>query len=275
MAKLWSVLGILALLSVAGTVGPASAQWRYDEIGGEARAFVFGSSGTSIGLRCTDTPGDRDHIYLDLMVIPVDAQPDPEEVAQFVIGRWTFDIETIPQERVGALYRYQSRFSYYDPVIENMRRRMMGGSVLRFTRSFDFAPMSFTLSGSRNAISTLEAACPRLWARSRAPAPDPAPAPLATPAPAAPLPSTVPPEALAGLESYVRSIMQPQCAPGAQITLPPDMFRVSGDRVTVMTGLARCAWQFQVNPYCGAARCQSWVYAWDGGSFTLVENNLR
>jgi hypothetical protein len=35
---------------------------------------------------------------------------------------------------------------------------------VRFTRSFDFALMSFSLRGSRNAMERLEAACPRLWA---------------------------------------------------------------------------------------------------------------
>lgn len=273
MNRIWQTVIVLAGIAVL-SAAPAAAQWRYDETATEARAQVFGANGTSMGLRCTDAADDRDHIYLDLLVVPVDLQPDPEETAQFRIGTWIFDIETVPQGRVGSLYRYQSRFAYFDPQIENLRLRMMEGSVLRFTRSFDFAEMSFSLRGSRRAISALEAACPRLWARSRQPA-VPAMPPLATPAPAAPMPSTVPAEALAGLQSYVRSILQPQCTPGSDLILPPDMFRASGDRVTVMTGLARCDWQARVNPYCGAAQCQSWVYAYEGGNFTLVENSLR
>lgn len=273
-------LRVAALLGLACVLvaGPAAAQWRYEETATEARAQVFGAGGTSLGLRCTSTQEGRDQIYLDLMVIPVNLQPDDEEVAEFVIGTWRFNVETFPQQRVGALYRFESRFSYFDPVIENMRRQMMGGSVLRFTRSFDFAEMSFTLSGSRSAISALEAACPRLWARGLRPAPV-APPLAAAPAPVAPAPapvaSRVPAEAIEGLRDYVRSVVAPQCVGAGEVVLPPDMFRAAGDRVTVLMGRASCDWQVRLNPYCGARLCQTWVYAWDGGSFTLVENSLR
>jgi hypothetical protein len=271
-------LSALVALAFVTLTTPVAAQWRYEETATEARAQVFGANGTSIGLRCTTTEAGRDQIYLDLLVIPVDPQPDPEEVAEFTIGTWTFNIETIPQRRVGNLYRYQSRFSYYDPVIENMRRQMMGGSVLRFTRSFDFAEMSFTLSGSRAAIGALEAACPRLWARGARPTP-PAPPVAAGPAPAPSAPalsfSNVPAEAIDGLREYVRSVVAPQCGGARPVTLPPDMFRPAGNRVTVLMGQADCDWQVRVNPYCGAQLCQAWVYSWDGGSFTLVENSLR
>jgi hypothetical protein len=87
--------------------------------------------------------------------------------------------------------------------------------------------------------------------------------------------SLIPPDALAGLREAVGAIIASECTPGSPLTLPDRAFRVSGNRVVVNPGNARCTWRSNINPFCGAARCQSWTYLYEGGQFRLVENVLR
>jgi hypothetical protein len=265
---------ILALALGVGLSAPATAQWLYEEGPQEARAYVLGPGGTSFGFRCTTEAADRQSILIDLLVFPTGNDSDEEDVVEFEIGTWTFNLETLRTGQSGALARYQSRLSFFDTVAENLRRQVKAGSSLRFTRAFDFQLTRFTLSGSRRSVERLEQACGRLWRAGFQP---PQPVRPAVPQPPAPPPvaSRVPAEALAALQGYVRSVLAPQCAGGAEPFLPPEMFRVSGDRVTIFLGQAQCAWAFGVNPYCGAARCQTWVYGWNGADFTLLENTLR
>ncbi|AHM04393.1 hypothetical protein roselon_02042 [Roseibacterium elongatum DSM 19469] len=88
-------------------------------------------------------------------------------------------------------------------------------------------------------------------------------------------PASVPDEAVQALRNYILSVVQPQCTPGASVDLPDDAFRVSGDRVSVLLGRADCDWQFRINPFCGAARCQVWIYEWLGDRFELIAEQLR
>jgi hypothetical protein len=165
---------LISLLLLTLFATPSDAQWQYEEVGGEARAFVIGQNGTSFGFRCTGRAEDRQSILLDMMVYPTTEDADDQDVAEFEVGSWIYNFETIRVERVGAMYRYQSRFGFYDETNQTIRGALKSGSVIRFTRTFDFAPMTFTLRGSRNAIERLEAACPRLWAGARAPESAPA-----------------------------------------------------------------------------------------------------
>jgi hypothetical protein len=269
---------ILALALCAGLAGPAAAQWTYDEGPGTARAYVTAPDGTSFGLRCTSAEVDRQTVLVDLLVYPTATANGDEDVVEFEIGPWTFNLETVRIEQSGALVRYQSRLSYYDSVSENLRREVKSGAALRFTRAFDFALSRFTLSGSRASVERLERACARLWSAGLQPALRAAPPPM----PAAPRVSGAPPAAsgipepaLLGLRDYVASVIAPHCAGGTSPSLPAGMFEVAGDRVTVHLRMAQCVWAHRINPYCGARLCQTWVYGWTGESFSLLETSLR
>jgi hypothetical protein len=255
---------ILTLALCAGLAGPAAAQWTYDERPGPARAYVTAPDGTSFGLRCTSAEVDRQTVLVDLLVYPTAMANGDEDVVEFQIGRWTFNLETVRIEQSGALVRYQSRLSYYDSVSENLRREVKSGAALRLTRAFDFALSRFTLSGSRASVDRLERACGRLWAAGLQAAP-----------PAAPPASDIPEPALLALRGYVASVIAPQCAGGTPPWLPEGVFEIAGDRVTVHLRMAQCAWAHRINPYCGARLCQTWVYGWTGESFSLLETSLR
>lgn len=159
------LIAVIVLMMAATFSSPAAAQWRFDDTGTEARAYVIGAANTLMGFRCTSEPDARQQIMLDLQVVPSTTQPDAEEVAHFQIGTWTFDVETLPigNLRSDGTQAYQSRFDYDHPVIQNLRRQIAGGSRVSFTRTFDFAAMSFNLRGSRVAMTQLDSACHRLW----------------------------------------------------------------------------------------------------------------
>lgn len=269
---------ILAFALGAGLPGIAAAQWLYDEDASRARAYVVGADGSSFGLRCTTEPEDRQNILIDLVAFPIAPDTDDEDVVEFEIGTWTFNMETLRLGQSGAMVRYQSRIPFYGHVSENLRRQVKAGSVLRFTRSFDLSLDRFTLRGSRASLDRLERACLRLWAagtNSRPTTQFPL-APSAAPAPSPPPPveNRVPEEALSGLSEYVRSVVAPQCAAAAQPTLSAGALDVRGDLVTVHLGRVTCDWMFRVHPFCGSGGCETWVYRWTGESFTLLELKL-